>query len=211
MRPSILTDPHLLLKSLLGLLTCVVLAAIVSNYPRYLPPDFTSDFLYGRADSFFGTYRWAFYAHLAAGPVALVLGLTLLSDRLRRRHPAWHRVLGRIEMAVVLLLLAPSGLWMSASAATGTVAGLGFATLALATAATASLGWRAAVGRRFAAHGIWMTRLFALLSSAVVLRLTSGLAILADLDADWLYPASAWASWLLPLAACEAWRVTRRV
>jgi hypothetical protein len=44
----------------------------------------------------------------------------------------------------------------------------------------------------------------------VVLRLTSGLAILAGLDADWLYPASAWASWLLPLAACEAWRVTRR-
>jgi hypothetical protein len=210
MRPSSLTDPRRVLKSLLGVLACVVLAAIVSNYPRYLPPDFTSDFLLGRADSFFGAYRWAFYVHLAVGPLALLLGMALLSDRLRRRHPAWHRLLGRIQMAVVLLLLAPSGLWMSASAATGTIAGLGFATLALATAACAALGWRAAVGRRYAAHGIWMTRLFALLSSAVVLRLTSGLAILAGLDADWLYPASAWASWLLPLAACEAWRVTRR-
>jgi len=210
MRPSILSDPQPLLKSLLGLLACVVLAAIVGNYPRYLPPDFTSDFLRGRADSFFGTYRWAFYAHLTAGPVALLLGLALLSDRLRRRHPAWHRILGRAQMAVVLLVLVPSGLWMSASAATGTVAGLGFATLALATAASAGLGWRAAVGRRFAAHGIWMTRLVALLFSAVVLRLMSGLAILAGLDADWLYPASAWASWLVPLAACEAWRISRR-
>jgi uncharacterized membrane protein len=94
MRPSSLTDPQPVLKSLLGLLACVVLAAIVSNYPRYLPPDFTSDFLLGRADSFFGAYCWAFYAHLAAGPVTLLLGLALLSDRLRRRHPAWHRVLG---------------------------------------------------------------------------------------------------------------------
>jgi hypothetical protein len=210
MRPNILTDPQPLLKPLLGLLACVVLASIVSNYPRYLPPDFTSDFLRGRADSFFGTYRCAFYAHLAAGPVALLLGLTLLSNRLRQRHPAWHRILGRAQMAVVLLVLVPSGLWMSASAATGTGAGLGFATLALATAATATLGWREAVCRRFAAHGIWMTRLFTLLFSAVVLRLTSGLATLAGLDADWLYPASAWASWLLPLAAAEAWRVTRR-
>jgi hypothetical protein len=86
-------------------------------------------------------------------------------------------------MAVVLLLLAPSGLWMSASAATGTIAGLGFATLALATAACAALGWRAAVGRRYAAHGIWMTRLFALLSSAVVLRLVPSSAVRRGLDA----------------------------
>lgn len=210
MRPSSLTDPQPVLKSLLAVLACLVLAAIVSNYPRYLPPDFTSDFLLGRSDSFFGAYRWAFYAHLAAGPLALLLGLALLSDRLRQRHPTWHRGLGRLQMAVVLLLLAPSGLWMSASAATGTVAGLGFATLAMATAACAALGWRAAVGRRFAAHRIWMTRLFALLSSAVVLRLTSGLASLAGFDADWLYSASAWVSWLLPLAVCEVWRVTRR-
>ncbi|MFM7135514.1 MAG: DUF2306 domain-containing protein [Planctomycetota bacterium] len=124
MRPSILTDPQPVLKSLLGLLVCVVLAGIVRNDQRYLPPDFTSDFLLGRADSFFGAYRWAFATHLAAGPVALLLGLTLLGDRLRNRSPAWHRRLGRVPMAVVLLLLVPSGLWMSASAATGAVAGL---------------------------------------------------------------------------------------
>jgi hypothetical protein len=54
-----------------------------------------------------------------------------------------------------------------------------------------------------------MTRLFILLCSAVVLRLTAGVAYLASLDADWLYPASAWASWLGPLAAHESWRFIR--
>ena len=55
-----------------------------------------------------------------------------------------------------------------------------------------------------------MTRLFILLCSAVVLRLIAGVAHLTSLDADWLYPASAWASWLGPLAAHESWRVIRR-
>lgn len=203
-------DPRPLVKPLAAVLVCVVLAGILRNYPRYLPADFTSDFLLGRDAYFFGGYGWAFYAHLTAGPVTLLLGLALMSVALRRRFPAWHRALGRVQVAVVLLVLVPSGLVMSAHAATGAVAGAGFATLAVATAACAALGWRAAVRRRFAVHEAWMTRLFALLCSAVVLRLVAGLAFLARFDTDWLYPASAWASWLVPLAACEAWRVTRR-
>jgi hypothetical protein len=209
MRTGIRTDPRPLLKPLASILVCVVLAGILRNYPRYLPPDFTSDFLLGREASFQGGYRWAFYAHLVAGPVTLLLGLALMSVAVRRRAPAWHRALGRVQVACVLLLLVPSGLVMSAAAATGAVAGLGFATLAVATAACAVLGWRAAVQRRFAAHEAWMTRLFILLCSAVVLRLIAGVAHLASLDADWLYPASAWASWLGPLAAQESWRVIR--
>ncbi|MFM8292442.1 MAG: DUF2306 domain-containing protein [Planctomycetia bacterium] len=203
-------DPRPFLRPLAGLLVCVVLTGILRNYPRYLPPDFASDFLLGRGAYFFGGYRWAFYAHVAAGPVTLLLGLALMSVALRRRLPAWHRALGRVQVAIVLLLLVPSGLWMSAYADTGVVAGLGFATLAVATAGCVICGWRAAVRRRFAIHEAWMTRVFVLLCSAVVLRLVAGLAFLARLDADWLYPASAWGSWLLPLAACEAWRLTRR-
>jgi len=210
MRAGVLTDPRPLLKPLTGLLVCVVLAGILRNYPRYLPPDFTSDFLLGRDADFYGGYQWAFYAHLAAGPVTLLLGLGLMSQGLRRRLPAWHRGLGRVQVAVVLLALAPSGLVMSAHAATGAIAGLGFAALSVATAACAGLGWRAAVQRRFATHETWMTRLFVLLCSAVVLRLMAGLAYLASFDADWLYPAAAWASWLVPLIAHETWRVTRR-
>lgn len=74
MRADIRTDPRPLLKPLAASLVCVVLAGILRNYPRYLPPDFTSDFLLGREDSFHGGYQWAFYAHLAAGPVTLLLG-----------------------------------------------------------------------------------------------------------------------------------------
>ena len=210
MRAGLLIDPRPLLKPLTGLLVCVVLAGILRHYPRYLPPDFTSDFLLGRDAYFYGGYQWAFYAHLAAGPVTLLLGLALMTAALRQRFPAWHRALGRVQVAVVLLALAPSGLVMAAHAATGAIAGLGFAALSVATAACAGLGWRAAVQRRFATHETWMTRLFVLLCSAVALRLIAGLAYLARLDADWLYPAAAWASWLVPLIAHETSLVTRR-
>lgn len=210
MRAGVLTDPRPLLRPLTGLLVCVVLAGILRNYPRYLPPDFTTDFLLGRDAYFNSGYQWAFYAHIATGPVTLLLGLALMSAALRRHFPAWHRALGRVQVAVVLLALVPSGLVMSAYAATGVVAGLGFAALSVATAACAGLGWRAAVQCRFATHEAWMTRLFVLLCSAVVLRLIAGLAVLARFDADWLYPVAAWASWLAPLIAHETWRVTRR-
>jgi hypothetical protein len=41
-------DPTRLLAPLTGLLVCVVLAGILRTYPRYVPPDFTTDFLLGR-------------------------------------------------------------------------------------------------------------------------------------------------------------------
>ena len=61
------------------------------NHRDYLPPNFESDFLVGRDSYFFGAYQWAFYAHIATGPVTLIVGMFLLSDRLRKQFPKWHR------------------------------------------------------------------------------------------------------------------------
>jgi hypothetical protein len=75
--------------------------------------------------------------------------------------------------------------------------------LAVATGTFVALGWRSAVKRHFSEHRRWMWRCFLCLSSAVVLRLTAGLAIVADIDGDWIYPMAAWISWLVPLAVFE--------
>jgi hypothetical protein len=180
-----------------------VTASVVSNYHHYLPPDFDSDFLRGRERQFLGVYPWAFYAHIASGPVALVLGLVLVGDRFRARFPAWHRALGRVQVACVVLLVTPSGLGMAYHAAAGPVAAVGLAALALATATSASLGATAAVRRRFADHRRWMWRCYLLLSSAVVLRVMGGLATVTGTAAPWVDPLATWMSWLLPLAAFE--------
>ncbi len=191
------------LSLLAALLVVKVTLSIVGSYRAYFPPDFRRDFLLGRESYFFGAYGRAFYAHILTGPVTLLVGLILVNDRFRHRFPAWHRRLGKLQITSVVCLLAPSGLWMAAYAQTGAVAGAGFATLAICTALTALLGWRAAVRRRFDEHRRWMWRCCLLLCSAVVLRVIGGAATVADAGGAWIYPAAAWACWLVPLAAFE--------
>ena len=196
---------------LAGLLIFKVTLAVVWGYRHYFPPNFSSDFLHGRESYFFGAYQWAFYAHIAAGPVAIILGTVLISERFRRRFPKWHRRFGRIQIATILLGVTPSGLWMARYAAPGTIAAVGFAFLAIATGTCAALGWRAALQRRFAVHRRWMSRCYVLLCSAVVLRVMGGLAIVCDLQAEWFDPLASWACWLAPLAVFEGFnRAPRR-
>ena len=191
------------LRLLAGLLVLRVTVAVVLGYHDYFPPNFESNFLQGRADYFWGGYQWAFYPHIVSGPVSLILGTILIGDRFRKRFPQWHRYLGRIQVACVLLVVTPSGLGMAWHAETGAIAGAGFGLLAIVTGVCVTCGWRAAVQRRFAEHRRWMWRTYVLLCSAVVVRMIGGLATVTDFDAPWLYPLAAWASWLVPLLAFE--------
>jgi len=199
-----------ILKLLTCALICKVTISVLLNYRDYLPPNFESDFLHGREHYFSGSYSWAFYAHIASGPCTLLLGMILLSKQFRLRFTKWHRTLGKLQIACVVLLVTPSGLWMARYAETGAVAGIGFALLSVATGMCAVFGWRSAMNRRFDEHRCWMCRCYLLLCSAVFLRLQSGLATVADADAAWLYPLAAWTSWLLPLMAFEFSRLGKR-
>lgn len=210
MRPHRQTLPERIVTLLAGVLILKVTTSVVSNYRDYFPPNFASDFLRGREQHFSGLYQWAFYTHIISGPVSLILGLILLVERSRARFPSWHRSLGRLQVACVLLLVTPSGLAMAEYAAAGPVAAVGLASLAIATAICVSLGARSAVKRRFADHRRWMWRCYLLLCSAVVLRLFGGLATVTGMTAPWVDVAATWMSWLLPLAVFELRERTRR-
>jgi hypothetical protein len=207
MQKSRLTNLQRVLTFLAGLLILKVTVGVVLVYRNYLPPNFESEFLCGRQSYFSGPYQWAFFTHIASGPVTLVLGMVLISERFRSRFPKWHRSLGKTQIVLVLFLLAPSGLWMARYAETGAVAAAGFAVI---TAACALFGWQSAVKKRFAEHRRWMWRCYLLLCSAVVLRLIGGLTIVTDVGGTWSYPLAAWASWLVPLAAFELSGAIRR-
>jgi hypothetical protein len=203
MRPDRSTSGRRLLTVLAGVLVLKVTAGVIANYRDYLPPDFGNEFLHGRERQFLGAYPWAFYAHIVSGPIALLLGLILIGERFRVRFPAWHRNLGRAQVVCVLLLVAPSGLFMARFAAAGPAGGAGLAALAVSTAACASFGARSAIRRRFVDHRRWMWRCFLLLCSAVVLRLIGGFAGVVGVSAPWYDPAANWASWIAPIVAFE--------
>lgn len=195
---------------LTGLLIFKVTVATVWGYRSYFPPDFEADFLLGRERYFDGSYRWAFYVHLASGPVSLLLGLLLISRRFRMRFPDWHRILGRIQATNVLLFVVPSGVWLACFASAGVIAGISFGLLAVLTGTCVVLGWRSAVSRRFADHQRWMSRCFLLLCSAVVIRVIGGVATTLGVDAPWFNPVASWVSWLVPLAVFELTRPRHR-
>ena len=200
MRYHILTA---VLRWLAVVLMLRVLVTILANYPDYFPPDFGSLFLQGREATFAGAYRAAFYVHILSAPLVLLNGLLLLSERVRRRG-RWHRVLGRVQVAVLLVLVLPSSVVMSRHAFGGWPAGLSFLLLSVATAGCAIIGVAHARRRRYAEHRRWMLRCFVLLCSAVFLRLVSGAAGLIGVPSpEGAYIAAAWASWLLPLAGYE--------
>lgn len=204
------TQLQRVLTLLAAVLVVKVTISIVLEYRLYFPANFASDFLRGRESHFTGNYQWAFYAHILCGPCSLILGLLLMSESFRIRFQKWHRRLGKIQIALVVLVLAPSGLWMAPYAQTGLFAAIGFSGLAIATECCALFGWRSAVKRQFAAHRLWMQRCFLLLCSAVVLRLIGGLTAVTHVGVTWSYPLAAWASWIVPLALFELGREVHR-
>jgi uncharacterized membrane protein len=181
-----------------------VLAAILANYPDYFPPDFGSLFLQGREPTFAGPYRVAFYVHIVSGPLVLVGGLVLLSEDVRRRCGALHRVLGRVQVGVLLGLVLPSAVVMSRHAFGGWPAGASFLLLTAATGGCAAAGVVWARRGHLDRHRRWMLRCYVLLCSAVMLRLISGAAsVVGVASPERAYAGAAWVSWLLPLAAFE--------
>lgn len=191
-----------LIRLLAAALIAKITIGVVLEYTDYFPANFRDDFLQGRAEYFFGAYSVAFYTHIVSGPLTLLSGLLLMSQRFLRRFPKWHRSLGKLQVICVLTTNI-SGLWMARYAMSGAMAGSGFALLSVVTTVTVLKGWQTAVRRQFVEHRVWMTRCFLLLCSAVVLRLTAGLATVTEFYADWVYPLSAWTSWLVPLALYE--------
>ncbi|GAA2157922.1 MULTISPECIES: DUF2306 domain-containing protein [Glycomyces] len=142
--------------------------------------------------------------HIVAALVYATIGAFQFLPRLRRRHNAWHRFAGRYLLVPAGLLVAASGLWMTAfydtpaiddravAASRYLVGGLMLAFLVLGAAAIRR--------RDYAAHGAWMMRAYALALGAGTQVLTSGppmllfgepseLARLLQMDAAWLINA----------------------
>ena len=166
-------------------------------------PDFQSLFLQGREATFHGAYRFAFYLHIVSGPFVLVNGLILLSERVRRSWTRLHRGIGRVQAALVLFVLLPTGIVMSFDAFSGWAAGASFLLLSAATATCTIAGVVQVRLGRLDRHRRWMLRSFVLICSAVVLRLMSGaVELLGVQNPERAYFVAAWCSWLAPLAVC---------
>ena len=140
------------------------------------------------------------------GPIALALLPMQFSKRLRRRHLALHRWLGRLYAAVIFLSgLGAIGLAMTTDQ--GAVAGLGLGALALAWLGTTGLAVWYAIQRQIAQHRAWMIRSAALTLAAVTLRLYLPIGLLT-VGFEASYPLICWLCWV-PNALVAEWLLRR--
>jgi len=147
--------------------------------------------------------------HTLFGPIALVLGLVNLLPAMRKR-PRWaaHRWFGRIYL-MSAIALAGAGLSLAFHAVGGPVARLGFILLAAATLTTAVQGYRSIRRRAVRQHREWMLRSYALIFTAVTLRIWLPLLIIAHQGQ--FVPAYRWVAWVswVPNALFAEWVIRR--
>ncbi|WP_127791786.1 DUF2306 domain-containing protein [Agromyces sp. LHK192] len=159
----------------------------------------------------------AFYTHVVAGGLALVLGPFQFWRGLRDRRPAVHRWIGRTYLASVGVG-GVAGIVIAPSSEAGLVGMFGFGALGVLWLLS---GWRAYAAirhRDVANHQAWMIRNFALTYSAVMLRVWLPLLLVVqspfgpfDYDAAFAnaYAAVPFLCWVPNVVVAE-WLIRRR-
>ncbi len=182
------------------------LALGVSGYAAfvygYLPlgslvhPDMKASFI---------EHSYGIYTHAFASIIALAIGPFQFYSKLRENRPKLHRWLGRSYLAVGVLVGGLSGLYMSQYAFGGTIARLGFASLAVFWIFTGICAYVAIRRGRVQEHRKWMIRNYSLTFAAVMLRLYLPVSMVAGAELAIAYSIIAWLCWIPNIIYVE-WR-----
>jgi hypothetical protein len=87
---------------------------IVYNTLPYFSFSKDFDFIRERSLLFQGSfYNLCFYTHIAAGSICIITALIQFSRYILKKSKAIHRISGKIYVAVVLFIGAPTGLYMA--------------------------------------------------------------------------------------------------
>lgn len=148
--------------------------------------------------------RTAFIIHIAAAPVALIIGAIQLFPKMRKKHKARHRWLGRIY-GVAILLASVSGLIIATNAEGGISAQWGFGLLSVFWFITTAMAIYYAIKRKIGLHRRWMIRSFALTFAAVTLRLYLVGFMVGGFTYNEATVYIAWLCWVPNLIFAEWW------
>jgi hypothetical protein len=139
-------------------------------------------------------YNASFYIHIFAGMFCIGAALLQFSSYLLKKRKAIHVWSGRIYVMVVLLLGAPTGLYMSFFAKGGvTERGL-FMFMALSWFFFTMKGFTSILKKQVLAHKIWMMRSYAMALTAVTFRVYYIILYLLDVPLTVNYEVSLWMS-----------------
>lgn len=149
-------------------------------------------------------WRTAFYIHITGGMLAILCGPFQFLRNFRNRHLKFHRTLGKLYLGSILLLAAPSGLFMAFYAEGGWFSSLGFTLMAMLWLLTTWKAYETILQKKIQEHRNWMIRSYALTFAAVTLRIWVPAASFGlGLDPEFVVISSAWISWIPNLVVAQ--------
>ena len=147
-------------------------------------------------------WRICFYLHISAGALCITSSLVQFSSWILRKRKKIHVISGKVYVFVVLLIGAPSGLYMTYFAKGGYAERGAFFAMAVFWFFTTYKGFiTAARDKNFVAHKYWMIRSYAMALTAVTFRIYHILFDEMGMDTFNNYSISLWISiignWLI--------------
>ena len=156
-----------------------------------------------------GLYSVCFYIHIFAGSVCILTALIQFSRYILKKSKAIHRWSGKVYVAVVLFLGAPTGLYMSFFAKGSFWERLLFMFMAAVWFITTLYGLSTIHKRNIVAHKVWMMRSYAMAMTAVTFRVYHIVFYLLDWGHLENYELSLWISVLGNMLFAE-WIIYRQ-
>lgn len=187
-----------------------ILAIGVGLYPiLYLIVQARMGFLQSKPDELLESNLWygAFYQHIFFGGIALLIGWSQFSTRIRTYNLNTHRMLGKVYV-IVSLLSGSAALYLAYHATGGIISSLGFGMLGTFWLITTMKAYLFIRNRQINEHQAWMIRSYALTWAAVMLRIYLPLSQIAQLDFMEAYRVIAWLCWVPNILVAE-WIIMR--
>lgn len=187
-----------------------ILAIGVGLYPiLYLIVQARIGLLQSKPDELLESNLWygAFYQHIIFGGIALLIGWSQFSTRIRTHYLTIHRMLGKVYV-IVCLLSGSAALYLAYHATGGIISSLGFGMLGTLWLIATTKAYLFIRNRQINEHQAWMIRSYALTWAAVMLRIYLPLSQIAQLDFIEAYRVIAWLCWMPNILVAE-WIITR--
>ncbi|MBV8327018.1 DUF2306 domain-containing protein [Chryseobacterium sp.] len=141
-------------------------------------------------------YLYFFYTHVYTSIFILLSGfLAILRKDFGVKN--FHKNMGKIYIFLILILAAPSGIYMGFFANGGILSKVSFVILGILWWCSTFKAYRLALQRKFKDHKQWMWRSFAFTLSAITLRMWKVIIVyLFHPDPMDVYQIIAWAGWV---------------
>ncbi|MCW3101849.1 MAG: hypothetical protein JWO09_289 [Bacteroidetes bacterium] len=171
----------------------------------YFSFDYDVDFLLTKQSVLHSNvWRIAFYTHISSSLFVLLIGIFQFVKQFILRYARLHRVLGKIYVALILFVSAPSGFVMAIYANGGVAAKVSFGTISVLWWYFTFMAYREIRKGKLRSHLAFMYRSYALTLSAITLRTyVLLLPFFIHLHAKEMYTLVSYLSWVPNLVIAE--------